>query len=248
MNPTRFTAGSKTMTMAGMPPTPSVPSRPPIRSFVTRNGRITAGQERALQSLWPRFGLAFEPGTLSLEQAFGRQAPCTMEIGFGNGEHLLARALAAPERNFLGVEVHRAGVGHLLLAIEQAGIGNLRVICHDAVEVLQQQLAPGALDEVFLLFPDPWPKLRHHKRRIVQDTFVQLVASRLRSGGRFYLATDWEPYAAHMLEVLGRCTLLCNDTPGGGFAPRPGTRAATRFERRGARLGHAVYDLAFHRR
>lgn len=229
------------------PPGSPPPSSRPIRSFVTRNGRVTVGQERSLQDNWPRYGLAFEPVPLDLASAFGRAAPCTLEIGFGNGEHLLARAQAASQRNFLGVEVHRAGVGHLMLAAAQAGINNLRVACHDAVEVLDRQIAPAALDEVFVLFPDPWPKLRHHKRRIIQDGFVALVADRLQRGGRFYLATDWQPYADHMLEVLERCALLRNCAAGGGFMPRPLERAATRFERRGTRLGHAVRDLAFER-
>jgi tRNA (guanine-N7-)-methyltransferase len=221
----------------------------PIRSFVTRAGRITAAQERALHELWPRYGVdlpADDAALLLLPTLFGREAACTLEIGFGNGEYLLARALAEPQRDFLGVEVHQPGMGHLLLAATKAGATNLRVIGHDAVEVLPH-IAPGALEEVLLLFPDPWPKKRHHKRRIVQPAFVQLVAERLRAGGRFHLATDWEPYAQEMLRVLHGCALLRNGAADGGFAARPADRAATRFEHRGARLGHVVRDLEFER-
>ncbi|MBU6379603.1 MAG: tRNA (guanosine(46)-N7)-methyltransferase TrmB, partial [Gammaproteobacteria bacterium] len=177
-----------------------------IRSFVLRAGRITAAQQRALETLWPRYGL--EPplpsaAPLDLDAVFGRHAPRSLEIGFGNGDNLLALAAAHPERDFIGVEVHRAGVGHLLLCAEAAGLDNLRVICHDAVEVLEQAIAPAALDEVLILFPDPWHKKRHHKRRLVQPAFVALLASRLAPGGRLQLATDWEPYAQQMLEVVG---------------------------------------------
>jgi tRNA (guanine-N7-)-methyltransferase len=219
-----------------------------IRSYVVRAGRITAAQQRALELSWPRYGVDFDAATLDLSQLTGRQAPRTMEIGFGNGEHLLAHALVAPERDFLGIEVHRAGVGHLLLAAAKAELSNLRIICHDAVEVLQQQIAPAALDDVYLLFPDPWPKTRHHKRRIVQPEFAQLVARALRPGGHWHLATDWEPYAQHMLAVLNDCELLENCAVDGRYAPRPATRAATRFERRGTRLGHQVRDLLYRRR
>jgi tRNA (guanine-N7-)-methyltransferase len=221
----------------------------PIRSFVTRAGRITAAQERALHELWPRYGVDLQADAaalLRLPALFGREAACALEIGFGNGDYLLARALAEPQRDFLGIEVHRPGVGHLLLAAAKAGATNLRLICHDAVEVLPH-IPPGALDEVLLLFPDPWPKTRHHKRRIVQPAFVQLVAERLRVGGRFQLATDWEPYAQEMLRVLHECALLRNGAADGGFASRPAGRAATRFEHRGRRLGHVVRDLQFER-
>jgi tRNA (guanine-N7-)-methyltransferase len=225
--------------------------RPPraIRSYVIRAGRITSAQQRALGEHWPRYGVEFAPGELNLEQLFGRIAPRTLEIGFGNGEHLLERALAQPEQDFLGVEVHRPGIGHLLLAAARAGVANLRVIDHDAVEVLQQQIAPRSLDQVQLLFPDPWPKKRHHKRRIVQQEFVALVASRLGAGGRLHLATDWEPYAEEMLLVLNACSLLANCANGGGFIELDAVEArrATRFERRGERLGHRVRELLFRR-
>ena len=221
------------------------PARRAVRSYVVRGGRITAAQERALAVLWPAYGIDYSPQTLRLQQVFGRSAPCTLEIGFGNGAHLAARAAAEPERDFIGVEVHRPGVGHLLLAAAAAGITNLRVICHDAVDVLREQIPPAALDEIEILFPDPWPKKRHHKRRIVQVAFVELAASRLAGGGRLHLATDWEPYAAHMLEVLRQCKALANSSPDGTYVERSAMRAATRFERRGLRLGHAVRDLEF---
>ncbi|HEY3808722.1 MAG TPA: tRNA (guanosine(46)-N7)-methyltransferase TrmB [Steroidobacteraceae bacterium] len=218
-----------------------------VRSYVMRAGRITEAQQRALATLWPRFGIEFNLGPLDLDRLFGRQAPRTLEIGFGNGEHLFERALASPERDFVGVEVHRPGVGHLLLAAGKAEIDNLRVIAHDAVDVLQHQLSPGCLDEVQLLFPDPWPKARHHKRRLVQAGFVQLVATRLKPGGRLHLATDWEPYAEWMLEVLNGCDALRNCAADGGFMDQVMLRSATRFERRGQRLGHRIRELLFTR-
>jgi tRNA (guanine-N7-)-methyltransferase len=218
-----------------------------VRSYVMRAGRITEAQQRALATLWPRYGVEFNFGSLDLGQLFGRIAPCTLEIGFGNGEHLLERALAEQERDFLGVEVHRPGIGHLLLAAGKADIGNLRVIAHDAVEVLQYQIQPASLDEVQVLFPDPWPKARHHKRRLLQPAFATLVASRLKAGGRWHLATDWEPYAESMLEVLNGCDALRNCAADGGFVDHVMRRAATRFERRGWRLGHQVRELLFAR-
>ncbi len=219
-----------------------------VRSFVVRGGRITDAQERALARLWPSFGLEFEPIMLDLAARFGRAAPRTLEIGFGNGEHLVALAGRHPERDFLGIEVHRPGIGHLLLALEQHALSNVRVICHDAVEVLQWQLPAASLDEILILFPDPWPKKRHHKRRLVQSAFVQLIAERLRAGGRLHLATDWEPYAQQALEVLGANPSLVNLSDTGSFVAHPAERAPTRFERRGTRLGHQVFDLAFMRK
>jgi tRNA (guanine-N7-)-methyltransferase len=218
-----------------------------IRSYVRRAGRITLAQERALLELWPRYGLEFQPAWLDLDRIFDRAAARTLEIGFGNGEHLLERARSSPERDFLGVEVHRPGIGHLLLGAAGAGARNLRVIAHDAVEVMQQQIAPASLDELQLLFPDPWPKERHHKRRIVQPSFATLVASRLKPGGLWHLATDWEPYAQHMLEVLRACESLRNCAADGGFIDSVQARSATRFERRGVQLGHRVRELLFAR-
>lgn len=225
------------------------PTHRPIRSFVMRTGRMTTGQARALEDLWPRYGVEYSPATLSLDQVFGRHAPRTLEIGFGNGEHLASLATAHPERDYFGIEVHRPGVGHLLMLAEKNGLTNLRVSTHDAVEVLRDQVPPGSLDEVLLLFPDPWHKKRHHKRRLVQPPFVELVASRLASGGVFKLATDWENYAQQMIEVLSAAhALFDNLSPTGDWMPRPDERAPTRFEKRGARLGHGVWDLAFRRR
>jgi len=227
-----------------------------IRSFVLRAGRITAAQQRALDELWPRYGLTVPAGAvcqhtptpLALDEVFGRSAARSLEIGFGNGDNLFALARAHPQRDFIGVEVHRAGVGHLLLEAAAADLHNLRVICHDAVEVLQQHIAPAALDEILILFPDPWHKKRHHKRRLIQADFVELLGSRLADGGRLQLATDWQPYAEQMLEVIGASPQFVNLAGEQGFMPRPEWRALTRFERRGQRLGHGVWDLSFARR
>jgi tRNA (guanine-N7-)-methyltransferase len=224
------------------------PVHRPIRSFVMRTGRMTSGQARALDDLWPRYGVEYTPSLLSLDRLFGRRAPRTLEIGFGNGEHLASLAAAHPERDYFGIEVHRPGVGHLLMLAQTHSLSNLRVSAHDAVEVLRHQVAPGALDEVLVLFPDPWHKKRHHKRRLVQAPFVELIASRLASGGVLRLATDWEEYALQMLEVLGAARdSFSNLSPSGDWMPRPDERAPTRFEKRGARLGHGVWDLAFRR-
>jgi tRNA (guanine-N7-)-methyltransferase len=217
-----------------------------VRSFVVRAGRMTAAQERAWRDLWPRFGIEAGDQAIDLAALFGRDAPRTLEIGFGNGETLLALAAAQPERDFLGIEVHRPGVGHLLLGIAEAELTNVRVICRDAVEVLERCIPAGTLDEVLLYFPDPWPKKRHHKRRIVHPGFVELVATRLKPGGVLRMATDWEPYAQQMLEVAGACAALRNES-GDGYVARPQSRPPTRFERRGQRLGHGVRDLAFRR-
>jgi tRNA (guanine-N7-)-methyltransferase len=218
-----------------------------IRSFVTRAGRITEAQQRALEELWPKYGCELEGQPVDLDALFGRRAPRVVEIGFGNGENLAALAAAHPERDYLGIEVHRAGVGRLMLAAEQARLTNLRILCHDAVEVLERGLAAESLDEVLILFPDPWPKKRHHKRRLIQPAFVQLLASRLKPAGVLKLATDWEPYALQMLDVLRACPALANLAADGSFIERPAERVITRFEKRGTRLGHGVWDLAFRR-
>jgi tRNA (guanine-N7-)-methyltransferase len=220
----------------------------PIRSFVMRTGRMTSGQTRALEDLWPKYGVDYSPAPLSLDELFGRPAPRTLEIGFGNGEHLAALATAHPQRDYFGIEVHRPGVGHLFMLAATGNLGNLRASTHDAVEVLREQISPGALDEVLVLFPDPWHKKRHHKRRLIQAPFVELVASRLAPGGVLRLATDWEPYAQQMLEVLSAARgLFLNLSATGDWMPRPDERAPTRFEKRGTRLGHGVWDLAFRR-
>lgn len=221
-----------------------------VRSFVLREGRLTPGQDRAFRELWPRFGVDWQPGErLDLPHLFGNSHPVTLEIGFGNGESLAAMAAAAPERNFLGLEVHRPGVGHLLLALEQAGLDNVRVLRADAVALLEQGLPPASLDSVQLFFPDPWPKKRHHKRRIVQPAFIASVARVLVPGGCFHLATDWAPYADWMLERLEADSAHFENTAGPGrTCPRPAHRPETKFERRGQRLGHAVFDLIYRRR
>jgi tRNA (guanine-N7-)-methyltransferase len=219
----------------------------PIRSFVVRAGRMTSGQARALEDLWPRYGVEFSPAPLSLDALFGRQAPRTLEIGFGNGEHLAALAASHPERDYFGVEVHRPGIGHLFMLAATNNLTNLRASAHDAVEVLRDQIAPRALDEVLVLFPDPWHKKRHHKRRLIQPPFVELIATRLATGGVLRLATDWEEYALQMLEVVSANPQFTNLSPTGDWMPRPEERAPTRFEKRGARLGHGVRDLAFRR-
>jgi tRNA (guanine-N7-)-methyltransferase len=218
-----------------------------IRSFVVRAGRMTTGQSRALEEFWPRYGVEYTPAPLDLDALFRRSAPHTLEIGFGNGEHLAALAQAHPERDYLGIEVHRPGVGHLFMLAAANGSTNLRASQHDAVEVLRDQIAPASLDELLVLFPDPWHKKRHHKRRLIQPPFVELVASRLKPGGLFKLATDWEEYALQMLAVLGASVSFENESPTGDWMPRPDERSPTRFEKRGARLGHGVWDLAFRR-
>ncbi|MBK1717397.1 tRNA (guanosine(46)-N7)-methyltransferase TrmB [Thiocystis violacea] len=226
------------------------PPHRPIRSFVLREGRLTGAQERAFLELWPRFGVDWPPGErIDLSALFGDSRPVVLEIGFGDGESLAAMAERDPERNWLGIEVHRPGVGHLLLLIERLGLGNLKVIRHDAVEVLTQGIAPGALDGVQLFFPDPWPKRRHHKRRILSAELIALLARAIRPGGTFHAATDWPPYAAQMLETLdGASDLFENSAGPGQYAPRPDARPLTKFERRGERLGHPVHDLIYRRR
>jgi len=221
-------------------------SRRPIRSFVMRTGRMTSGQARALEDLWPRYGVEFSAAPLDLDALFGRRAPRTLEIGFGNGEHLASLAAAHPERDYFGVEVHRPGVGHLFMLAMTNNLANIRASTHDAVEVLGEQIATAALDEVLVLFPDPWHKKRHHKRRLIQPPFIELVASRLAPGGVLRLATDWEEYARQMLDVMRGNPRFTNLSPSGDWMPTP-PRAPTRFEKRGARLGHGVWDLAFRR-
>jgi tRNA (guanine-N7-)-methyltransferase len=226
------------------PDADAAPQRRSIRSFVARAGRMTVAQERAWRDLWPRYGLEGTDETLDLDAVFGRTAARTLEIGFGNGESLVALAQAHPDEDFLGIEVHRPGVGHLMLRAESLELGNIRVVCRDAVETLSRQLPDASLAAVLLYFPDPWPKKRHHKRRIVQPDFVAQVARKLEPGGRFRLATDWQHYAEQMLEVVGGCAMLENEFDS-GYAPRPDSRPLTRFETRGQRLGHEVWDLCF---
>jgi len=219
------------------------PHRREVRSFVRREGRMTVAQKRALAELWPRFGLDGTASRLKpLQQVFGREAPVVMEIGFGNGEHLLARAQAEPDKDFLGVEVHRPGVGRVLARAAAADLRNVRVACHDAVEVLRDWLPERSLAEILVYFPDPWPKKRHHKRRLVSPAFATLAASRLVAGGLLKLATDWAHYAGQMRAVLDAEPALA-----GGIVPRPADRPLTHFEKRGMKLGHAVFDLVYRR-
>ena len=218
-----------------------------IRSFVLRAGRTTAAQERALQELWPRYGLAPE-GRLDLDALFGRQAPRCLEIGFGVGEVIGALAEQHPDIDYLGIEVHKAGVGRLLLRAAQSGLANLRIVIADAVDVLNEQLPDACLDEILIFFPDPWHKKRHHKRRLIDARFAALLARKLRGGGFLRLATDWQDYAEQMLAVLNAESALSSLSAESGFVSRPQFRPETRFERRGARLGHGVWDLAYIRR
>jgi tRNA (guanine-N7-)-methyltransferase len=218
----------------------------PIRSFVRREGRLTPAQQRALDTLWERFGAAVGRYPLSLDALFCRTAPRVLEIGFGDGEALIAMAQSRPESDFLGIEVHRPGVGHLLLRAEALGLTNVRVMCADAREALNS-LPDACLERIHVFFPDPWPKKRHHKRRLIQSAFLATMARILKSGGCLHLATDWEDYAQQMLTLLNTCEAFAN-TVGEGFAPRPVERPLTKFEQRGHRLGHAVRDLLFQRR
>lgn len=219
-----------------------------IRSFVLRQGRLTKGQESALQSLWPQFGIEAADTELELAHLFGRTAPITLEIGFGNGESLLQMAQAAPERDFLGIEVHTPGVGHLLKLMGDTGVTNIRVLNTDAVEILKQRIPAQSLDRVQLFFPDPWHKKKHHKRRIVQPEFVDLMSSRLSQGGVFHMATDWQHYAEYMVEVMQTRSDFQNLAENPPYSPRPATRPLTKFENRGLRLGHGVWDLLYQKR
>jgi tRNA (guanine-N7-)-methyltransferase len=216
-----------------------------IRSFVLRAGRMTAAQERALRDLWPSYGVDLSDDPLDLDAIFGRLAPRCLEIGFGVGEVIGSLAEKHPGIDYVGIEVHRPGVGRLLLRAEQTQVRNLRVICHDAVEVLKDKLRDDSFDEILVFFPDPWHKKRHHKRRLIDDTFVASAAAKLRSAGVLRLATDWQAYAEQMLTVCNANPHLASLSADGTYVARPDFRPPTRFERRGARLGHGVWDLAY---
>jgi tRNA (guanine-N7-)-methyltransferase len=226
---------------------PATPPRRPVRSFVRREGRFTAAQRRAMDDLLPKYGIPDGDDLIDPAVLFGRIAPMHLEIGFGNGDALAAMARAHPDINFLGIDVHRPGVGALLQRLESEEISNVRVIAADAVEVLNRRIPDQSLDAVYLFFPDPWPKLRHHKRRLVQSGFAALLRHKLRVGGFWHLATDWEDYARHMLTVLSDADGFENVAGPGQFSPRPESRPLTRFERRGQKLGHGVWDLVFRR-
>ncbi len=217
-----------------------------IRSFVTRAGRLSPAQARALEELGPRFCIPYVREVLDFDQAFGRRAPTILEIGFGMGETTAAIAAAMPQSNFIGVEVHTPGVGSLLKQIGEQGLQNLRLIQHDAFEVVSHMIAPASLTGVHVFFPDPWHKARHNKRRLIQAPFVELLASRLAPGGYLHCATDWQDYAEQMLAVLTAEPSLRNKAA--GYAPRPEYRPMTKFERRGLRLGHGVWDVVFEKR
>ncbi len=227
------------------PPSGNAAARRPVRSYVLRAGRMGSGQTRALAELGPRFMQPFAAALFDAERAFGRRAPLIVEIGFGMGQATAAIAAARPGDNFLAIEVHEPGVGALLQRIDEQRLTNLRIVRHDAVAVLESMIAPGSLAGVHVYFPDPWPKKRHWKRRLIQPPFVALLASRLAPGGLLHCATDWQPYAEQMLEVLAAEPLLANTAD--GYAPRPAYRPETKFERRGLALGHGVWDLLFRR-
>ena len=218
-------------------------SHPPIRSFVLRQGRVSNAQRRAVDTLLSVHGIAYAPGALDFEQVFGRRAPTVLEIGFGMGETTARIAQAHPENNYLAIEVHTPGVGSLLKLIAEGGLANLRLIQHDAVEVLEHMIAPAALAGAHIFFPDPWPKKRHHKRRLIQPGFVALLASRLAPGAYLHAATDWQEYAEQILAVFAAEPALANTAP--GYAPRPDYRPQTKFESRGLKLGHGVWDVIF---
>jgi tRNA (guanine-N7-)-methyltransferase len=220
----------------------TIPHR--IRSFVRRQGRITQAQQYALAHYWQRYCL--DPQIdYAFAEVFGRNAPLIMEIGFGNGDTLASMAAANPDIDYIGIEVHRAGVGHLMMLLEQQGLTNVRIYCHDAIEIIEQKIPDGALAGVHLFFPDPWHKKKHHKRRIVRASFTELLVKKLQTGGYFHAATDWQDYAEAMLLELSANAGLHNRSAAQDYCPRPDYRPLTKFEQRGLRLGHGVWDLIF---
>jgi len=225
-------------------PIPSTDRRT-IRSFVRRSGRLTPSQQRALTELWPEYGVEYAPEMHELASLFGRTAPVVLEIGFGNGETLVEQAATAPELDFLGIEVHEPGVGHCLLKARDAGISNLRLIMHDAIEVLFRQVPSRSVQRINIYFPDPWPKKRHHKRRLIQPAFLELIHSKLQPGGALHIATDWANYAEHIDELFADSVLFnCQERrEHGGEAPLD--RPQTKFERRGLKKGHRIFDWRF---
>ncbi len=211
-----------------------------------RQGRLSNAQQRACATLLPVFGIPFSTQVIDLDRVFGRHAPRYVEIGFGMGETTATIAAAHPENDYLGIEVHTPGVGSLLKLLDEQKLRNVRIVQHDAVDVLQHMLAPESVDGAHIFFPDPWPKKRHHKRRLIQPAFVALLASRLKRGSPIHVATDWQEYAAHVLDTLAAEPALVNSAD--GYAPRPGYRPVTKFERRGVALGHGVWDIVFRKR
>ena len=221
------------------------PHHRPVRSYVLRQGRVSKAQRRAHEALLPALGIPFTPVVVDLDRIFGRRAPKVLEIGFGMGETTAAIAACHPENDYLGIEVHTPGVGGLLKRIDALALTNVRVIQHDAVEVLEHMIAPDALDAVHIFFPDPWPKKRHHKRRLIQPAFVDVLVRRMKPGAYLHIVTDWHDYAEHILATLTAEPALRNTAE--RYAPRPEYRPETKFESRGIRLGHGVWDLVFRR-
>jgi tRNA (guanine-N7-)-methyltransferase len=215
----------------------------PIRSFVLRKGRLTDAQSRALDELWPAYGIDQETGEIDIDPLFGRSAPLVIEIGFGNGDATWQMALDEPDKNFIGIEVHKPGVGVLLQALEKHKLSNVRVARDDAVDFIRDRIPAGSIDEVRIYFPDPWHKKRHHKRRIIQPAFLDLLATKMKSGGMLHLATDWIPYAEHMIEVCGLHPAFDDQSQGGDYSQRPDWRPQTKYESRGDRLGHRTSDI-----
>src|SRR5690554_5855420 len=224
-----------------------VTTRRGVRSFVLRQGRMTEGQKKAYERSWPKFGLARDNGMIDPREVFGRDSMLNLEIGFGMGKSLADMAEAAPEQDFIGVEVHLPGVGALLKDVEDRGLENVRVYNIDANDVIDLCLPDASLDRVMIFFPDPWHKKKHHKRRLIQPEFIQRIRHKLRVGGVLHLATDWENYAEHMLEVMNDSEGFANTQEQGGYSPRPDDRPITKFEKRGEKLGHGVWDLLFYR-
>jgi tRNA (guanine-N7-)-methyltransferase len=215
-----------------------------IRSFIRRQGRITPGQQLALDNYWAKYCLDPE-ADYDFARVFGHAAPLIIEIGFGNGESLAKMAAANPDTDYIGIEVHKPGVGHLMMLLDQQGLNNVRIYCHDAIEIIEHKIADNSLAGVHLFFPDPWPKKKHHKRRIVRPDFVELLVRKLKTGGYFHTATDWQNYAETMLTILSADSSINNASPAGDYCGRPEYRPLTKFEQRGLRLGHGVWDLIF---
>ncbi|MDX1795480.1 MAG: tRNA (guanosine(46)-N7)-methyltransferase TrmB [Hydrogenovibrio sp.] len=237
---------SETQTTEAAHKKPSVKQR--IKSFVLRQGRLSQAQQHAIDTQWPLFGLELKPELLDLKATFGREADTIVEIGFGMGTSLAAMAEANPDKNYIGIEVHRPGVGALLKLVAEKGLTNIRVFNDDAVEVLAQRIPKDSLAAVYLFFPDPWHKTKHKKRRILQAPFARTIASHLKKGGHFHMATDWEDYAQHMMNVMSAETDYTNIAGEGQYTPRPEYRPLTKFEQRGHRLGHGVWDLIFEKK
>lgn len=218
-----------------------------IKSFVLRQGRLSQAQQNAIDAMWPKYGLTLADQLLDFKTLFGREAPTIIEIGFGMGNSLAEMAQAHPENNYIGIEVHRPGVGALLKLVEEKGLTNVRVFNEDAIEVLNRQIPNSSLSAVYLFFPDPWHKTKHKKRRILQSEFAEKIARHLKPGGQFHMATDWENYALHMMDVMSAAKDYRNTSGEGHYTPRPDYRPLTKFEQRGHRLGHGVWDLVFER-